>query len=63
MAAAETPMRREFNRIRDQQGLRRYTRTILSPARATAILDAVGRLERMADMGEVARLACGPSAL
>jgi hypothetical protein len=27
-----------------------------------AIIGAVGRLERVADMGEVARLACGPSA-
>jgi 2-methylcitrate dehydratase PrpD len=35
---------------------RRYTASILPVERATAIIEAVGRLERVADMAEVARL-------
>jgi 2-methylcitrate dehydratase PrpD len=35
---------------------RRYTRTVLDEARATAIIDVVGRLEKVPDMTEVAQL-------
>ena len=36
---------------------RRYTRTVLDEARASAIVETVGRLEKVADMAEVAALA------
>jgi 2-methylcitrate dehydratase PrpD len=35
---------------------RRYTASVLGPQRATTIIDAVGRLERVTDMAEVTRL-------
>jgi 2-methylcitrate dehydratase PrpD len=35
---------------------RRYTASVLGPPRATAIVDAVGGLERVTDMADVARL-------
>jgi 2-methylcitrate dehydratase PrpD len=38
---------------------RRYTASVLGPPRATAIVDAVGGLEQVADMADVARLAMG----
>lgn len=38
---------------------RRYTASVLDPPRATAIVDAVGGLEQVADMADVARLATG----
>jgi 2-methylcitrate dehydratase PrpD len=38
---------------------RRYTVTLLSPARAGAIIDAVGALEQASDMADVVRLVAG----
>lgn len=35
---------------------RRYTATVLSAERATAVIDTIGRLEHVQDMAEVARL-------
>jgi 2-methylcitrate dehydratase PrpD len=35
---------------------RRYTASVIAPAQATAIVDAVGRLERVTDMAEIAAL-------
>jgi hypothetical protein len=38
---------------------RRYTASMLEAPQATALIDAVGRLEHITDMADVARLTSG----